>query len=129
MSKVSNEKTYVPHILPYEDLDWKRLSIYIGKANAILSQYSELVKAMINPYILLSPLTTQEATVSSRIEGTQATLSEVLLYEVGNEYQEKKGRDINEIINYRKALLEAKILLKKRPFIHLNMINNYILFY
>ena len=36
---------------------------------------------MVNPQVLLSPLTTREAVLSSRIEGTQASLEEVLQYE------------------------------------------------
>jgi hypothetical protein len=35
----------------------------------------------ISPAVLLSPLTTQEAVLSSRIEGTQATMGEILEYE------------------------------------------------
>ena len=38
-----------------------------------------------NPAVLLSPLTTQEAVLSSRIEGTQATLGDVLKFEAGEE--------------------------------------------
>ena len=34
-----------------------------------------------NAAVLLSPLTTQEAVLSSRIEGTQATMGEVLEFE------------------------------------------------
>jgi hypothetical protein len=48
---------------PPQNIDWSRLIPLIGPANAAL---------------LLSPLTTQEAVLSSRIEGTQATMGEVL---------------------------------------------------
>jgi hypothetical protein len=41
---------------------------------------------------LLSPLTTQEAVLSSRIEGTQATLGEVLKFEAGEEPEEESKR-------------------------------------
>jgi AraC-like DNA-binding protein len=39
------------------------------------------------PEVLLSPLTTQEAVLSSKIEGTQATLGDVLKFEAGEEPQ------------------------------------------
>lgn len=40
-----------------------------------LARYDGLLEAIPNAYVLLTPLTTQEAVLSSRIEGTQATLS------------------------------------------------------
>jgi Fic family protein len=51
-------------------------------------------------------LQTKEAVLSSQIEGTQATLDEVLAFEVVNDKNESeaKKQNINEIINYRKAL-------------------------
>ncbi|WP_246514977.1 Fic family protein [Desulfonema limicola] len=71
-----------------------------------------------NATVLLSPLTTQEAVLSSRIEGTQATMGEVLEYEAegdsGNISNEKK-EDINEILNYRRAIWYAIELLEKLP--------------
>lgn len=113
---------YKPQSLPIQSLEWKPLISLVGRANAVLSQYSGLLKGIVNPHVLLSPLTTQEATLSSNIEGTQATVSEVLESEAGKVYGEEKQRDIREIINYRKAMLAAEQFLKERPFIHLNMI-------
>ncbi len=113
---------YKPQNLPISNLDWKPLITLVGRANAVLSQYSGLLKGIVNPHVLLSPLTMQEATLSSNIEGTQATVSEVLESEAGKVYDEEKQRDIREVINYRKAMLEAEQMLKQRPFIHLNMI-------
>src|SRR5205823_847565 len=72
--------------------------------------------------VLLSPLTTQEAVLSSRMEGTQATLGDVLKFEAGAEVgEESKRQDIQEIINYRQALQTAEGGLKKRPF-NLNLL-------
>ena len=72
--------------------------------------------------MLLSPLTTQEAGLSSRIEGTQATSGEVLKFEAGEEIREQSRReDIYEIMNYRCALRVAEEELKRRPF-NLNLL-------
>jgi Fic family protein len=60
--------------------------------------------------VLLSPLTTQEAVLSSRIEGTQATIGEVLQYEAAgapDELPERKREDIEEVLNYRRAMRQA----------------------
>ncbi len=53
----------------------------IGQANAALARYDGMLESMVNPAVLLSPLTMQEAVLSSRIEGTQASIEEVLEYE------------------------------------------------
>ena len=102
-------------------LDWASLVPLIGKANAGLARYDGLLHGIINPEILLSPLTLQEAVLSSRIEGTQASLAEVLQHEAGKRFEEMKERDIQEIINYRQALAFAEKRLNERP-LSLNLI-------
>lgn len=64
---------FTPELLPVR-LDWERLIPYIGQANRAIAQYDGVLFGLPNPAVLLSPLTTQEAVLSSRIEGTQATL-------------------------------------------------------
>ena len=77
---------------------------------------------MPNAELLLSPLTTQEAVLSSRIEGTQATFGEVLKFEAGEEPAEESRRlDIQEILNYRSSLQVAEQELRTRPF-NLNLL-------
>lgn len=102
-------------------LDWASLVSLIGQANAGLARYDGLLHGIINPEILLSPLTLQEAVLSSRIEGTQASLAEVLQHEAGERFEEMKERDIQEIINYRQALAFAEKRLNERP-LSLNLI-------
>jgi Fic family protein len=108
--------------LPLKSVEWKTLIPILGKANRALANYNGILYALPNPAVLLSPLTTQEAVLSSRIEGTQATFGEVLRYEAGGEIvEERKRHDIQEIINYRKALRKAEIALNDKPF-HLNLL-------
>jgi Fic family protein len=110
-----------PETLPIS-LDWEPLIPYIGHANRAIAQYDGVLFGLPSPEVLLSPLTTQEAVLSSRIEGTQATLGEVLKFEAGEEpEQESKKLDIQEIINYRMALGKAEQELKSRPF-NLNLL-------
>lgn len=103
---------------PPLDLDWPRLIPLIGPANAALARYEGVLHGVPNPQVLLSPLTTNEAVLSSRIEGTQATLGEVLELEAeGDEFDEStpKQADIREVLNYRAALAEATRLLDELP--------------
>jgi len=113
MSKI---QPYIPIKLPPEGIDWKRLIPLIGKVHAAIARYDGLLQSLINPAVLLSPMTTKEAVLSSRIEGTQASLEEVLEVEAGLEKDKPESikQDIQEIINYRKALLLAEEALAHR---------------
>lgn len=106
---------YEPEALPIPDLNYRQLISLVGEANAALARYDGLLQAMVNPAVLLSPLTNQEALLSSKIEGTQATLEEVLEYEAGQEQDEATTRDIQEVFNYRTALRMAQAQLSDRP--------------
>ena len=106
---------YIPQSLPRPDLDYGRLIRQVGPANAALARYDGLLQSVINPSVLLSPLTNREAVLSSKIEGTQATVDEVLEYEAGIDFTGEKAHDIQEIVNYRKTLTLATEALTERP--------------
>ena len=109
-------KPYIPEELPIKNINYENIIGLVGKANAELARYDGLLQAIVNPEILLSPLTTSEAVLSSRIEGTQATLDEVLKHEAGLDLlEESKKQDAQEIVNYRSTLILAEQQLKNRP--------------
>src|SRR5438874_2276010 len=114
-------KPFKPAILPITDFDYKRLIGLVGEANASLAEYKGLLQGLVNSEILLSPLTSQESLISSKIEGTQATLEEVLEHEAGKDFDEPKKNDIREILNYRKAIFLCQQHVKSNP-ISLNLI-------
>jgi len=116
-------KPYVPQPLPLKNMDWTLFIELIGKANAALARFDGVIRGITNPFVLLSPLSTNEAVLSSKMEGTQATLQEVLFYEALPSADDPKTADIQEIINYRKALAFAVENMKKRP-INLNLIKD-----
>jgi len=103
---------------PPKRIEWERLIPLIGPANAALARYDGTLAAIPNSALLLSPLMTQEAVLSSRIEGTQATMAEVLQFEAGlitEAPDEHRTADIQEVLNYRKAMWRAVELLKELP--------------
>ena len=101
---------------PEDRIRWPALVPLIGPAVAALARYDGVLGAMPNPRVLLSPLTTQEAVLSSRIEGTQATMGEVLEFEAGQGAQAPQRRDdIHEVLNYRAAMREAEQMLRTLP--------------
>ncbi len=104
-----------PPVLPVDDLDWQKLMPLMSRANAALGRYDGLLRSLPNAAILLSPITTNEAVLSSRIEGTQATLEEVLQQDGGVEPAPERQADVEEVRNYRTALFAAEAALAQRP--------------
>jgi Fic family protein len=108
---------FEPEPLPPKDLDLLALMPLVGKANRAIATLEGLFYGIPNPNVLLSPITTQEAVLSSKIEGTQADFEDVLKFEAGESPAEPSRReDIHEIMNYRAALRLSEKLLHDRPF-------------
>ncbi len=104
---------------PKIDLD-KEILTLLSQARTELGRYDGFLSSMLNSEILLSPLFTQEAVLSSKIEGTQSTLTEVLKFEGNQENQkglsEEKRNDLKEILNYRHALNRAIELMNDKNY-------------
>lgn len=110
-------RPYEPDALPLACIDWESHIPQIASANRALARYDGTLRAIPNPEILLSPLLTQEAVLSSRIEGTRASLTDVLRFEANPKEQitDAIRADIQEIINYREALKVAVERLRTQP--------------
>lgn len=98
-----------PDYLPFDmskilyDLEMIKL---ISKANQEIATYKGFLSNLQNPLLLTAPLIGQEAVLSSKLEGTHATLEDWLNYEAGNEVRAETD-DILEIRNYRTALFQG----------------------
>jgi len=108
---------YKEGLFPPKNLDWNVLIPLIGPANAAVARYEGTLNGIPNAHVLLSPLFTQEAVLSSKIEGTQATMGEVLEFEASEDtaIDEDKRKDIHEILNYRRAMNFAVHRMKELP--------------
>jgi len=101
---------------PPEELNYETLLPLIGPAHTAIGTYSGLLNAIPNTRVLLSPLSTQEAVLSSKIEGTQTTMSEVLEFEAVEEAASESRRDdFQEVLNYRRAMIHAVQLMNDIP--------------
>jgi len=102
---------------PPINIEWKHLIPLLGPASAAVARYESTLNAIPNANILLSPLFTQEAVLSSKIEGTQATMGDVLKFEASADSAigDEKQKDIKEILNYRKAMSFAIRKMKSIP--------------
>ncbi len=102
---------------PPDRLDWPTLIPLLGPTAAAVARYDGVLAAIPNPNLLLAPLATQEAVLSSLIEGTRTTMGEVLEFEAGREAESPdRLNDIREVLNYRAAMREAERLLAELPF-------------
>src|SRR5881628_3979965 len=73
----------------------------LSRADAALSELSGLGRHLPNPHLLFAPYVRREAVLSSRIEGTKASLSDLLLDEMENAASvPREEDDVREVRNY-----------------------------
>lgn len=101
---------------PEDRIDWSAVVPLIGPAVAAVARYDGALSTIPDARLLLSPLATQEAVLSSRIEGIKTTVSDILEFVAGRK-AESPGRrdDIQEVINYRRAMRRAEEMLEELP--------------
>jgi len=87
--------------------------LLLSSADAALGRLSGVGRLLPDPGVIVRPYLTREALASSRIEGTQASLSDVLQAEIGEESTESE--DIQEVLNYQHALNRGIELLESLP--------------
>jgi len=108
---------FVPEQLPPIGLDLVTLFPLAGKANRAIATLDGLFYGIPNPDVLLTPITSEEAVLSSKIEGTQAGLEDLLKFDAGALPSEASLQaDVQEIQNYRAAMEHSRELLKEKPF-------------
>lgn len=107
-------RAFVPAPLP-PVLTWTpELTAAEAKASLLLGRLSGMAGGLLNPHLLIRPFVRREAVLSSRIEGTQATLSELLADEAGATV-ERASDDLKEVRNYVTALEEGVARLPTLP--------------
>jgi Fic family protein len=106
---------FVPPLLPLE-IDYSSILSEVLETRDKVARFDEAVKRLPNPLIIQRSFETKEAVLSSKIEGTQATLEDVLLFDAQENQNEEseKERDYREIFNYRRAIGQGTQLLKER---------------
>lgn len=106
---------FVPNSLPPK-IDIGHLIKKLAQAERAMGELSGLGRALPNPYLLTRPFMRREAVSSSRIEGTVTTLSQLFLFELGEETHKAHTRsDAREVFNYVEALENALQRLKELP--------------
>lgn len=107
---------FVPNPLPPPITFDMELALALSRADAALSELSGLGGQLPNPHLLISPYVRREAVLSSRIEGTKASLSDLLIDEIGDTGNRRThDDDIREIRNYVRALEHGISRLAELP--------------
>ena len=111
-------ETYVPNPLPRSlDINGPLLK-RLDEASRSVSVLAGVGETIPNPNLLIRPFMRREAVLSSSIEGTQASISDLFIYEASG----IRRRDVVEVSNYTRALDLGLDLLNTLP-ISLRLVN------
>jgi len=80
-----------------------RLMRLLSDSDRALGRLDGVTTILPNPNLFVAMYVKQEAVFSSKIEGTQSTLEDVLEYEAGP-VREKRPKDVEEVVNYVRAM-------------------------
>jgi len=105
---------FIPDPLPPE-LTWTPTLVRaLSDADRLIGRLAGEGGRLPNPHVLIRPFVRREAVLSSRIEGTQATLGEFLAAEAGAAV-DRSPADLREVANYVAALEHGVRRLKTLP--------------
>lgn len=94
----------MPNPLPPQ-LEWSaEIITALSAADRALGELAGLGHSIPNPHLLVRPFVRREAVLSSRIEGTQASLDDLLAFEAEQMVLFDEESDVAEVHNYVRAL-------------------------
>ncbi|OSI08660.1 Fic family protein [Neisseria animaloris] len=108
---LSNAVQYHYNRFPPQEIQLQQFFDEIIAAVSALSRYDQMLKTLHNSEILLAPLRSREAVISSRIEGTISTLDEILRYDAEAEIDQinqEIRQDTIETLLYQRTLKAAQ---------------------
>ncbi len=106
VQKITGEpyKAFVPSSLPPEPpVDLTKLYPYLEKATLALAELNSIHKSIPNTSLFIYMYVRKEALLSSQIEGTQSSFSDLMLFE-HHQKPEVSLEDVEEVSNYVKAI-------------------------
>lgn len=114
MTTLEGYRVFHPNPLP-PVLNWSpQLASALADASLLVGRLAGEGRRLPNLHILIRPFVRREAVLSSRIEGTQATLGELLAAEAGATV-DRSPDDLREVANYVGALEYGIERLKTLP--------------
>jgi len=114
VSSPQGYSTFVPNPLP-PSIEWDTQIVgALSRADFLLGKLAREGNKLPNPHLLMRPFVTREAVLSSKIEGTHATISEMLAHNAGAHVKQDPD-DVQEVQNYISALDYGIERLKELP--------------
>jgi len=107
-------RAFHPNPLPPRIAWTQSLAVALANASTLIGKLAGEGRRLPNPHVLIRPFVRREAVFSSRIEGTQSTLGELLAAEAGAAV-ERSPDDLREVGNYVTALEYGVRRLKTLP--------------
>jgi Fic family protein len=96
--------SFIPNPLPPE-IQWSgQLIALLSEADRAVGELAGLGRSLPNPHLLVRPFIHREAVLSSKIEGTQASLDDLYAYEAVQTSFLERNSDVREVQNYVRAL-------------------------
>ena len=117
---VEGHKAFVPGRLPRTLNLSPGLVELLDRASRSVATLSGVGETVQTPHLFIRPIIRREALLSSRIEGTVCSLSDVFSFEAS--YGRAPTEDVREVINYVSAMEVGLTLLKDLP-ISLRFVN------
>ena len=106
---------FIPAPLP-PDLQWTdKLVRALSEADRAIGELAGLGRTIANPALLIQSFVRREAVLSSRIEGTQASINDLYQYEIDQRSSLSRPSDVKEVYNYVQALEYGLHRLKALP--------------
>lgn len=117
--------TFVPNDLPPEITYDASLVTLITEASNQLGELSGIGRLLPNPHLIIRPYVLREAVLSSKIEGTQASILDLFRYNAGvsERAQDRERKQMDEVVNYVDALdICLRKIQKEKKLVDLKMI-------
>ncbi len=99
---IERQQAFVPDPLPFELPMSPGLVSLLDRASRSVGTLAGVGETIPNPHLLIRPFLRREAVLSSRIEGTVASLPDLFAYETGG--RSHPGGDVAEVLSYVTAL-------------------------
>lgn len=109
---ITGGRAFVPAPLPDTLVLPPGVAVEVDRATVAVATLGGVGETLENPHLLVDPFLRREAVLSSMIEGTQASLSDVLELEA---HGQPSTGDAGEVLNYVRAMERGIGLLEELP--------------
>lgn len=105
---IQNAVAFVPDPIPTEIIWNAEIARVLADAEHAVGKLAGAAKRLVNPFLIGTPLLRREAIVSSRMEGTVTSATQLAIFELGRSADE----DSQEVVNYMRAMRHGLTLLR-----------------